>query len=118
MDKAHSKYPHGCASECPEVARADTLWLSPVEIRDRLRNTGFPFENFKANPLASIHTTLRPAVPGELVSRTRKAGPRVVRLKSAGDWAQALAEGRDSIKGSVASRRSGAMIIKRPMAQP
>src|SRR6185312_294909 len=41
-------------------------WLTPVDIRDALKNMGYPFENYKANPLASIHTTLKRMVPGEL----------------------------------------------------
>ena len=39
-------------------------WFTPVEIRDALKRMGFPFENYKANPLASIHTTLEAHGPG------------------------------------------------------
>ncbi len=41
-------------------------WLTPVEIRDYLKSNGFNFESYKANPLASIHTTLRRMVPDEV----------------------------------------------------
>lgn len=81
------------------------LWLTPVEIRDRLKNMGFPFENYKANPLASIHTTLKRMVPGEMEVKTLKGGNKVYRLKSAGDWARAFAEARDWLNGFVATKK-------------
>jgi hypothetical protein len=81
------------------------LWLTPVEIRDRLKNMGFPFENYKANPLASIHTTLKRMVPGEMEVKTLKSGNKVYRLKSAGDWARAFAEARDWLNGFVATKK-------------
>ncbi len=80
------------------AASPDRLWLTPVEIRDRLKSIGFPFENYKANPLASIHTTLRRMVPGEMEVKTLKGGQKVYRLRNAGDWAQAFAEMRDGVK--------------------
>lgn len=70
----------------------DSGWLTPVEIRDRLKNMGFPFDNYKANPLASIHTTLKRMVPGEMEVKTLKDGQKVYHLKSAGEWSQAFAE--------------------------
>jgi hypothetical protein len=85
-----------------EAASPEKLWLTPVEIRDRLKSIGFPFENYKANPLASIHTTLKRLVPGEMEVKTLKGGQKVYRLKNAGDWARALAEVRDALKGSDA----------------
>src|ERR1700742_2469739 len=78
----------------------ETLWLTPVEIRDSLKRMGFPFENYKANPLASIHTTLKRMVPGEMEVKTRKDGEKVYRLKSAGQWAAALAEARQWLDGN------------------
>lgn len=84
----------------PETASTASLWLTPVEIRDRLRSIGFPFENYKANPLASIHTTLKRMVPGEMEVNTLKSGEKVYRLKNAGDWARAFAEVRDAVQGS------------------
>jgi len=105
--------------ESVEPISSEKLWLTPIEIRDRLKNIGFPFENYKANPLASIHTTLKRMVPGEMEVKTLKGGQKVYRLKSVGDWAQALAEARDWMKGSVAFQTYGAtaMVIKRPVAQ-
>lgn len=105
--------------ESADAISSEKLWLTPVEVRDRLKSMGFPFENYKANPLASIHTTLKRMVPGEMEVKTLKGGQKVYRLKSAGDWAQAFAEARDWMKGSVASQISGAtaVVIKRPVAQ-
>src|SRR5215469_9093442 len=88
--------------EFGDFTSSEKGWLTPVEIRDRLKNIGFPFENYKANPLASIHTTLKRMVPGEMEVKTLKGGQRGYRLKSAGDWAQAFAEARDWMKGSFA----------------
>lgn len=105
--------------ESADVISPEKLWLTPVEIRDRLKSIGFPFENYKANPLASIHTTLKRMVPGEMEVKTLKGGQKVYRLKSAGDWAQAFAEARDWMTGFVASPIYGAtpVVIKRPVAQ-
>ena len=58
-------------------------WFTPVEIRDALKRMGFPFENYKANPLASIHTTLKRMVPAEMEVKTLKDGEKAYRLKSA-----------------------------------
>lgn len=102
--------------ESVDAISPEKLWLTPVEIRDRLKSMGFPFENYKANPLASIHTTLKRMVPGEMEVKTLKGGQNVYRLKSAGDWAQALAEARDWVKNTMPSRIYGATAvgIKRP----
>jgi hypothetical protein len=80
------------------AASPEKLWLTPVEIRDRLKSIGFPFENYKANPLASIHTTLKRMVPGEMEVKTLKGEQKVYRLKNAGDWARAFPEVRDGVK--------------------
>lgn len=93
----------------------ESLWLTPVEIRDALKRMGFPFENYKANPLASIHTTLKRMVPGEMETRTRKDGQKVYRLKSAGQWAAALAEARQWLDGNFQLHRTagGVVAVKR-----
>jgi hypothetical protein len=93
------------------------VWLTPVEIRDRLKDMGFPFENYKANPLASIHTTLKRMVPGEIEVRVLKGRKKAYHLKSAGDWARAFAEARDWLNGFVASRTLGAtaLVMERPL---
>lgn len=98
----------GSKPESAEAISPEKLWFTPVEIRDLLKNMGFPFENYKANPLASIHTTLKRMAPGELEVKTLKDGQKVYRLKNAGDWAQALAEARDWMKDFVASQGYGA----------
>jgi hypothetical protein len=107
-------------AESGDGTSSERLWLTPVEIRDRLKSMGFPFENYKANPLASIHKTLKRMVPGEMEIKTLKGGQKVYRLKSAGDWAQALAEARDWMKSSVASGIYGATAVvkKRPVERP
>jgi hypothetical protein len=91
------------------------MWLTPVEIRDALKRMGFPFENYKANPLASIHTTLKRMVPGEMEAKTRKDGQTVYRLKSAGQWAAALAEARQWLEESFRLHKTagGVVAVKR-----
>jgi hypothetical protein len=93
----------------------DKSWLTPVEIRDALKRMGFPFENYKANPLASIHTTLKRMVPAEMEVKTRKDGQKVYRLKSAGQWAAALAEARQWLSGNFQVHRTagGVVAVKR-----
>lgn len=102
-----------------DAALSEKCWLTPVEIRERLRNMGFAFENYTANPLASIHTTLKRMVPGEMEVKTLNGGQKVYRLKSAGNWAEAFAEARDWMKRSVASPIFGAkaIVVKRAAAQ-
>lgn len=73
-------------------------WLSPVELRDMLKTTGFNFESYKANPLASIHTTLKRMVPHEVECKT-VGGQKVYRLKTLEQWKAALAEAREWLKG-------------------
>jgi len=34
-------------------------WMSPIAIRDRLVGSGFDFDAYTSNPLASIHTVLK-----------------------------------------------------------
>jgi hypothetical protein len=90
-------------------------WLTPVEIRDALKRMGFPFESYKANPLASIHTTLKRMVPGEMETKTCKDGQKVYRLKSAGQWAAALAEARQWLEGNFQLHKTagGVVAVKR-----
>src|SRR5690242_7100715 len=38
-------------SETSATGSAKDAWFTPVEIRDALKRMGFPFENYKANPL-------------------------------------------------------------------
>ena len=66
-------------------------WLTPTEIRDYLKNIGFNFERYKANPLASIHTTLRRMVPHEVESKTLE-GRKIYRLKTVEQWRSSFGE--------------------------
>lgn len=93
-----------------EAIPEDT-WLTPVEIRDALKRMGFPFENYKANPLASIHTTLKRMVPAELEVKTLKDGRKVYRLKSAGEWSRAFAEARDWLRSNYTEHSAGGNVI-------
>jgi hypothetical protein len=86
-------------------------WFTPVEIRDALKRMGFPFENYKANPLASIHTTLKRMVPAELETRTLKDGQKVYRLKSAVEWTEAFAEVRQWLQDSFNVVESAGSVI-------
>jgi hypothetical protein len=86
-------------------------WFTPVEIRDALKRMGFPFENYKANPLASIHTTLKRMVPAEMEVKTLKDGQKAYRLKSAGEWTEAFAEVRQWLQGSFSVVQSAAPVI-------
>jgi hypothetical protein len=90
-------------SETTPTGSAKDAWFTPIEIRDALKRMGFPFENYKANPLASIHTTLKRMVPAEMEVKTLKDGQKAYRLKSAGEWTEAFAEVRQWLQsaGSV-----------------
>jgi hypothetical protein len=61
--------------------RTSKEWLMPVEIREYLKRGGFNFENYKANPLASIHTTLKRMVPQEVECKIVN-GQKHYRLKA------------------------------------
>lgn len=106
-------------SKKTEAENPEDKWLTPVEIRDALKRMGFPFENYKANPLASIHTTLKRMVPGELEVKKLKDGQKAYRLKSAGQWAAALAEARQWLVGNFQLHRTagGVAAVKRPQKE-
>lgn len=72
-------------------------WLTPVEIRDYLKRVGFNFERYKANPLASIHTTLRRMVPHEAERQTID-GQTAYRLKTIEQWRSSMAEIKQWVK--------------------
>jgi hypothetical protein len=73
-------------------------WLAPVEIRDYLKSNGFNFERYRANPLASIHTSLKRMVPHEVECKTVD-GRKIYRLKTVEQWSAALAETREWLAG-------------------
>jgi hypothetical protein len=98
----------------PQNAGAERKeWFTPVEIRDALKRMGFPFEDYKANPLASIHTTLKRMVPAEMEVKTLKDGQKAYRLKSAGEWKDAFAEVRQWLQGSFSVMESAVPVIVR-----
>ena len=66
-------------------------WLTPIQIRDYLNSIGFNFEKYKANPMASIHTTLRRMVPNEVECKTLD-GQRLYRLKTVEHWGASMLE--------------------------
>jgi hypothetical protein len=103
----------GLGQEKPGAERKQ--WFTPVEIRDTLKRMGFPFENYKANPLASIHTTLKRMVPAEMEVKTLKDGQKAYRLKSAGEWTEAFAEVRQWLQNSysVVGSAGSVMAVKR-----
>jgi hypothetical protein len=86
-------------------------WFTPIEIRDALKRMGFPFDNYKTNPLASIHTTLKRMVPAEVEVKNQADGQKVYRLKSAGEWAQAFAEVRQWLRGSFDVVESAGSVV-------
>ena len=90
---------------------AENAWFTPVEIRDALKRMGYPFENYKANPLASIHTTLKRMVPAEMEVKTLKDGQKAYRLKSAGEWTEAFAEVRQWLQSSFSVMESAGSVI-------
>ncbi|MBZ5491126.1 MAG: hypothetical protein LAO76_09360 [Acidobacteriia bacterium] len=98
-------------SETSATGSAKDAWFTPVEIRDALKRMGFPFEDYKANPLASIHTTLKRMVPAEMEVKTLKDGQKAYRLKSAGEWKDAFAEVRQWLQGSFSVMESAVPVI-------
>jgi hypothetical protein len=66
-------------------------WLTPSQIRDYLKSIGFNFEKYKANPMASIHTTLRRMVPNEVECKTLD-GQKLYRLKTVEHWGASMLE--------------------------
>src|SRR5579859_3368960 len=52
--------PVGLADAIRQVLKTNALkWLTVSEIRDRLKESGFDFSGYMANPLASVSTTIR-----------------------------------------------------------
>ena len=56
-------------------------WLSPTQVRDLLTAMGFNLTQYRANPLASIGTTLRRMVPSQLESMTSGDGQVMYRRR-------------------------------------
>jgi hypothetical protein len=91
-------------------------WQSPTEIREALRALGFSFESYTANPLASIHTTLK-RLAGEVEVKGRP-GQKVYRLKGtrldSGPSLTALLKGR-TVRALVPSARQ--LLASEPRAR-
>jgi hypothetical protein len=66
-------------------------WLTPTQIRAYLGSIGFNFEKYKANPMASIHTTLRRMVPNEVECKIVD-GQKLYRLKTVEHWGASMLE--------------------------
>jgi hypothetical protein len=66
-------------------------WLTPIQVRDYLSSIGCNFEKYKANPLASIHTTLRRMVPNEMECKIVD-GQKLYRLKTVEHWGASMLE--------------------------
>lgn len=75
-------------------------WLTPTEIRDYLKDIGVDFAKYKANPLASIHTTLRRLVPNEVECKTLD-GKKLYRLKTVEHWGSSMLE---DVRGWLAEK--------------
>lgn len=82
-------------------------WLTPTEIRDHLNSTGFSFERYKANPLASIHTTLKRMIPHEVECKALD-GRKKYRLKTAEQWRSAFGDVRQFLGQSDVNLKQNA----------
>jgi hypothetical protein len=60
-------------------------WLSVSHIRDYLIEMGFDFRHYRANPLASIATTLKRMIPNQVESMNSGSGMLYQRRKTIGD---------------------------------
>jgi hypothetical protein len=60
-------------------------WLTVSKVRDYLLVMGFDFRHYRANPLASIGTTLKRMVPAHLEATTSGSGTLYRRRKTFGD---------------------------------
>lgn len=87
-------------------------WLTPTQIRAYLGSIGFDFEKYKANPMASIHTTLRRMVPNEVECKIVN-GQKLYRLKTVEHWGASMLE---DVRGwldqnGVKSKRKAAEVV-------
>jgi hypothetical protein len=58
----------GLTEATTNVLKTGMDWMSPVAIRDQLVGSGFDFNAYTSNPLASIHTVLK-RLPTEQVEK-------------------------------------------------
>ncbi len=78
----------------------------PTQIRAYLGSIGFNFDKYKANPMASIHTTLRRMVPNEVECKIVN-GQKLYRLKTVEHWGASMLEDVEDGWIKTASSRSG-----------
>jgi hypothetical protein len=104
--------PPGLTTAIRGAFTAGKEWLTPTEIRDYLKGIGFNFTSYKANPLASIHTTMRRMIPHEMECKTSE-GHKFYRLKTAEQWRSSLEEARQWLaqSGVDLKRTTGQVVI-------
>lgn len=66
---------------CLRLLLANGEWWTPVALRDELTRMGFWFAPYRANPLASIHTTLKRMVPHDLETKRDRVRGAAYRLR-------------------------------------
>jgi hypothetical protein len=111
FDQVHSP---GLANMVRGAFGSGKEWLTPVQVRDYLISIGFDFEKYRANPLASIHTTLRRMVPNEVECKALD-GQKFYRLKTVDRWGASML---DDVRGwldqnSVKSKQSRPQVGER-----
>ena len=107
--------PPGLTTWVRRAFSAGKEWLTPIEVREYLKSIGFNFDKYKANPLASIHTTLRRMVPHEMECKDLD-GQKVYRLKTAAQWRASIEEARNWVEENgvaVKGAMQGVVVVKR-----
>lgn len=84
-------------------------WITPMEIREYLKSVGFNFENYKSNPLASIHAILRRMIPSEIECKTSD-GKKLYRLKTVEHFGASMLE---DVRGWLAEKGDKTALEKR-----
>lgn len=90
-------------------------WLSAVNVREHLNTMGFDLTQYRANPLASITTTLKRMVPGHLESHTAGDGQvfykrRLTLLDQLGRGDHALSDLSGGTKVSIGGVSAGTKV--------
>jgi len=94
------------------------IGLSPVQVRDRLKKSGFPLEDYK-NPLATIHTILKRLVKSKelFVAPEENDGPTVYVMPPAQKRRVPSTFGSIDISDLVASRGKEVKREKKPLPE-
>jgi len=77
-------------------------WLTVTNVRDRLINRGFDFNDYSTNPLASVSTVLRRMKPEEVETATVDGGVTAYRWKQPSQTEKAEAIRKAKLRGSLA----------------